>query len=116
MDILSLKFETCDIDRITPYARIGRIAPHPVDLMMRPILGYTARWDYPFLVGTKWMAADLGGWAFLDKDCEPRCVDVTVCRGEHLTGRTATLDGDGPSFAEMPRVLRPALDRKGRAQ
>ena len=66
MDILSLKFETCDIDRITPYASIGGIAPHPVDLMRRRILNYTARGDHPFLAGTKWMAAELGGWTFLE--------------------------------------------------
>jgi hypothetical protein len=49
-------------------------------------------------------------------DREPRCVSVTVGRREHLTGRTATLDGDGRSFAEMAQLLHPALDRKGRAQ
>jgi hypothetical protein len=85
-------------------------------LMRRPILNHTARGDYPFLVGTKWMAAELGGWTFPDMNREPRCASVTVRRGERLTGRTATLDGDGRSFAEVARVLHPALDRKGRAQ
>ena len=63
------------------------------------------------------MAAELGGWTFLDKDREPRCVNAMVRRRrERLTGRTATLDGHGRSFAEVAQVLHPALDRKGRAQ
>jgi DNA modification methylase len=85
--------------------------------MKRPILNHTERGDDPFLgSGTELTAAELEGWSCLDMDSEPRCVDVTVRRGEHLTGRTATPDGDGRSFAEMAQVLHPALDRKGRTQ
>jgi len=121
MDTLSLKFETCEIDRITPYARIGRIAQytrraHAAD--WRGDRTQSTLWQIlnlnPF--GGSKIAAELGGWSCLDMDSGPRCVDVTVRCGEHLTGRTATPDGDGWSFAEMAQLRHPALDRKGRAQ
>ena len=163
MDSLSLKFETWEIDRITPYARTGRIAPHirwahaahwrgdrtqstlwqipnlnpfgggkpeetvtghgapkPVELMKRPILNRTERGDAVydrFLVsGTTLMAAELSGRICLGVEIEPQYVDITVRRWEQLTGRGATLEEYGRSFAEMARVRHPALDREGRAQ
>jgi len=92
-------------------------SPKPVDLMKRSILSHTERGDDTLLgSGTTLMVAKLSGGSCLDVEIEPRYADVTVRRGEHLTGRTATLDGDGRSFAEMARVRPPALDREGRAQ
>jgi len=109
-----LKFGTWEIDRITPHARNPRRNDEAVDQMCASLLEY--RLKLPLLVGEdRELSAELGGRSCLGVASEPRCVDVTVRRGEHLTGRTATPDGDGRSFAEMAQVLHPALDRKGRA-
>jgi DNA methylase/ParB-like nuclease domain len=95
----------------------GHGAPKPVELRKRPMLSHTERGDDTFLgSGTTLMAAKLSGGNCLDVEIEPPCVDVTVRRGEHLTGRAATLDGDGRSFGEMARLRHPALDREGHAQ
>lgn len=86
----------------------------PVECMARPIRNHGAKGDVvydPFLgSGTTLIAADQ-----LDRRCyaieiEPEYVDVAVQRWQNLTGRDATLDGDGRTFAEIAAERGVALE------
>ena len=77
----------------------------PVDLMRRPILNHTKRGELvyePFLgSGTTLAAAELTERVCLGLELDPKYVDVIVQRWQTLSGKQATLDGDGRTFGEI---------------
>jgi DNA modification methylase len=77
----------------------------PVELMRRPILNHTRRAELvydPFLgSGTTLAAAELTQRVCLGLELDPKYVDVVVERWQQLTGREATLDGDGRTFEQI---------------
>jgi DNA modification methylase len=83
----------------------GHAAQKPIELMRRPILHHTEPGDTiydPFLgSGTSLIAAELTGRICHGIDIAAPYVDVSVLRWQILTGRSATLDGDGRSFEEV---------------
>jgi DNA modification methylase len=77
----------------------------PLELMRRPILNHLRRGGLvydPFLgSGTTLAAAELTQRVCLGIELDPKYVDVVVERWQQLTGREATLDGDGRTFAQI---------------
>ena len=77
----------------------------PVELMRRPILNHTKRGELvyePFLgSGTTLAAAELTERVCLGIELDPKYVDVVIQRWETLSGKKATLDGDGRTFEEI---------------
>jgi hypothetical protein len=56
----------------------------------------------PFLgSSTSVIAAELTGRVCYGIEIDPKYVDLSVCRWQRLTGRSATLEGDGRSFDEI---------------
>jgi DNA modification methylase len=86
----------------------GHGTQKPVELMRRPILNHTERGEViydPFLgSGTSLVAAALTGRICYGLDIDPKYVDVIVGRWQQLTGKAATLEGDGRSFDEIQAV------------
>jgi DNA modification methylase len=84
----------------------------PIELTRRPILNHTERGDVvydPFLgSGTTLIAAELTGRICYGIEIVPKYVDLAVCRWQSLTGRSATLEGDGRSFDEIKAERSPA--------
>lgn len=77
----------------------------PVELMRRPMLNNSAAgqpvYD-PFLgSGSSVIAAETCGRVCLGLELDPAYVDVIVERWQGFTGKMATLEGDGRSFAEV---------------
>ncbi len=74
----------------------------PVELMRRPILNHTKRGELvyePFLgSGTTLAAAEITERVCYGVELDPKYVDVIVKRWQDLTGKQATLDGDGRTF------------------
>ena len=74
----------------------------PVELTRRPILNHTKRGELvyePFLgSGTTLAAAELTERVCYGMELDPKYVDVIVQRWQTLTGKRATLDGDGRTF------------------
>jgi DNA modification methylase len=79
----------------------------PVELMKRPILNHTKPGEVvydPFLgSGTTLAAAESTQRLCCGLELDPRYVDVVVQRWEGLTGKKATLEGDGRSFDAVSR-------------
>ena len=79
----------------------------PVALMRRPILNHTRRGELvyePFLgSGTTLAAAELTERICYGLELDPKYVDIVVQRWQGLTGKQATLDGDGRAFEEIGR-------------
>ena len=77
----------------------------PVELMRRPILNHSKRGELiyePFLgSGTTLAAAELTERVCCGMKLDPKYVDVIVQRWQTLSGKKATLDGDGPAFDEI---------------
>ncbi len=77
----------------------------PVELMRRPILNHLRRGELvydPFLgSGTTVAAAEVTERVCYGIELDPRYVDVTVERWQQLTGKEATLEGDGRTFAQV---------------
>ncbi len=77
----------------------------PVELFRRPIGWHTLRREVclePFSgSGTQIIAAEEQGRRCFAMELAPGFVDVAIRRWESATGRTATLDGVGRSFAEI---------------
>src|SRR5271169_2737503 len=77
----------------------------PVELMRRPILNHAKRGELvydPFLgSGTTLAAAELTERVCCGIELDPKYVDVVVQRWQELTGREATLDGDGRVFEQI---------------
>jgi DNA modification methylase len=80
----------------------------PIELMRRPILNHTKRGELvyePFLgSGTTLAAAEVTERVCCGMELDPKYVDVIVRRWETLSGKKATLDGDGRSFEEVAHV------------
>ena len=83
----------------------GHGTQKPVELMRRPILNHTVSGDGvydPFLgSGTTLAAAELTGRICFGLEIDPAYCDVIVTRWQNLTGKQATLEGDGRTFAEI---------------
>jgi DNA modification methylase len=77
----------------------------PVACMRRPIENNSAAGDAvyePFSgSGTTLIAAERADRRCYALELDPRYVDVAVTRWQTLTGRSATLDGDGRTFGEI---------------
>jgi DNA modification methylase len=75
--------------------------------MRKPILNHTRNGESvydPFLgSGTTLAAAELTGRVCYGVEIDPKYADVVVWRWQQLTGRTATLDGDGRTFEAVGR-------------
>jgi DNA modification methylase len=71
----------------------------PVELMRRPILNHTKTGELvyePFLgSGTTLAAAEMTGRVCCGLELDPKYVDVVVERWQALSGKRATLEGDG---------------------
>jgi DNA modification methylase len=82
----------------------------PIELMRRPILNHTKRGELvyePFLgSGTTLAAAEVTERVCCGMELDPKYVDVIVQRWETLSGKKATLDGDGRSFEEVAHARR----------
>lgn len=79
--------------------------PKPVDLFARPIRKHLKAGELcyePFAgSGPQFVAAEKEGRRCFGLELEPRFVDVIVNRWQNFTGKQATLDGDGRTFAEL---------------
>jgi DNA modification methylase len=77
----------------------------PVELMRRPILNHLRRGELvyePFLgSGTTLAAAELTERVCFGIELDPKYVDVDIQRWQQLTGKQATLEGDGRTFDEI---------------
>ena len=77
----------------------------PIDLMRRPILNHLRRGELvydPFLgSGTTLAAAELKERSCYGMELDPKYTDVVVQRWQQLTGKKATLEGDGRTFEEI---------------
>jgi DNA modification methylase len=77
----------------------------PIELMRRPILNHLRRGELvydPFLgSGTTLAAAELNERICFGIELDPKYVDVIVQRWQQLTGKEATLDGDGQTFEQV---------------
>ena len=86
----------------------------PVELMRRPILNHTNPGEVvyePFLgSGTTLAAAEVAGRICYGIELDPKYVDVTVQRWQNLTGKQATLDGNGATFEQVKQARRLAAE------
>jgi DNA modification methylase len=77
----------------------------PLELMRRPILNHLRRGELvfdPFLgSGTTLAAAELTERVCYGIELDPKYVDVVLLRWMSLSGKQATLDGDGRTFEEV---------------
>ena len=77
----------------------------PVELMRKPILNHTKPGDLvydPFLgSGTTLAAAEVTRRVCAGLELDPKYVDVVVERWQALSGKKATLEGDGRTFAAI---------------
>ena len=82
----------------------------PIELMRRPILNHLRRGELvfePFLgSGTTLAAAELTERVCYGIELDPKYIDVVIQRWQQLTGKQATLDGDGRTFDEVARERR----------
>jgi DNA modification methylase len=82
----------------------------PVELMRRPVLSHLRRGELvyePFLgSGTTLAAAELTERVCYGIELDPMYADVVVQRWQQLSGKQATLDGDGRTFAEIAHERR----------
>lgn len=79
----------------------------PIELMRRPILNHIKRGELvyePFLgSGTTLAAAELSERVCYGIELDPKYVDVVVQCWQGLTGKQATLEGDGHTFEQVAR-------------
>lgn len=77
----------------------------PVELMRKSIINHTVAGDLvydPFLgSGTTLAAAEVTGRRCLGLEIDPKYVDVVVERWQKLSGKEATLEGVGATFAHV---------------
>jgi DNA modification methylase len=82
----------------------------PVELMRRPILNHTKRGELvyePFLgSGTTLAAAELTERICVGIELDPKYVDVVIGRWQSLSGKQATLEGDGRTFDGIAEARR----------
>jgi DNA modification methylase len=89
-------------------ARPKRSAEHPtmkpVELILRCVRNSCPRSAImldPFLGSGSTLAAELSDRVCYGTEIDPRYTDVVVSRWQTLTGRQATLEGDGRTFDEV---------------
>ena len=86
----------------------------PIELMRKPILNHLRRGEVvyePFLgSGTTLAAAEVTGRVCCGLELDPKYVDVIVQRWQSLSGKQATLDGDGRTFEEIAHERAPQRD------
>jgi DNA modification methylase len=74
----------------------------PVELMRKPILNHTKAGELvydPFLgSGTTLAAAELTKRVCYGLELDPKYADVVIARWQGLSGKRATLEGDGRTF------------------
>jgi DNA modification methylase len=77
----------------------------PIELMRGPILNHLRRGELvyePFLgSGTTLAAAELTERVCYGIELDPKYVDVVIQRWQALSGKEATLEGDGRTFAQL---------------
>src|SRR5580698_3281805 len=77
----------------------------PIELMRKPILNHLRRGELvydPFLgSGTTLAAAELNERICYGIELDPKYCDVIVQRWQQLTGKEATLEGDGRTFEQI---------------
>lgn len=77
----------------------------PIELMRKPILNHLRRGELvydPFLgSGTTLAAAEVTNRVCCGMEIDPKYVDVAVLRWQSLSGKEATLEGDGRSLAQV---------------
>jgi DNA modification methylase len=77
----------------------------PVELFLRPILNHLRRGELVYDAflgsGTTLAAAELTERVCCGLELDPKYIDVAVARWQSLSGKLATLDGDGRSFDEI---------------
>ncbi len=82
----------------------------PVELMRRPILNHLRRGELvydPFLgSGTTLAAAELTERVCYGLELDPKYADVIIARWQSLSGKEATLEGDGRTFGEIAAARR----------
>jgi DNA modification methylase len=80
----------------------------PLELMRRPILNHTKRGELvyePFLgSGTTLAAAEATERVCYGIELDPKFCDVAVLRWQQVSGKKATLEGDGRTFDEISQV------------
>lgn len=90
----------------------GHGTQKPVELMRRPIINHTVQGDSvydPFLgSGTTLIAAELTERICYGLEISRAYCDVIVTRWQNLTGKQATLDGHGATFAHVKEGRRMA--------
>jgi DNA modification methylase len=83
-------------------AKFDHPTQKPVELMRRPILNHTKPGELvydPFLgSGTTLAAAEVTGRVCYGLELDPKYADVVVARWQELSGKKATLEGDGRTF------------------
>lgn len=94
-----------NFDRVTGAERHGHATPKPVAMIVRAIKSSCPEGGVvlePFNgSGTTLIAAETCGRVCYASELTPTYVDTTVRRWQAFTGKTATLDGDGRTFAEV---------------
>ena len=77
----------------------------PLALTTKPILNHTRRGELvyePFLgSGTTLAAAETTARVCYGIELDPKFTDVVVLRWQGMSGKQATLDGDGRTFADI---------------
>jgi hypothetical protein len=83
----------------------GHSTQKPVECMKRPMENNSKPGDAvydPFVgSGTTIIAGEITGRAVIALELSPVYVDVAILRWQAFTGQTATLEGDGRSYAEV---------------
>ena len=91
-------------------AKFDHPTQKPIELMRRPILNHTKRGELvyePFLgSGTTLAAAELTQRVCFGLELDPKFADVVVQRWQNLTGKSATLEGDGSTFERVKSLRR----------
>lgn len=97
----------------------GHGTQKPVECMARPMRLNSQEGDAvyePFSgSGSCIIAGEMTARRVFAMELSPAYVDVAVRRWQSFTGETATLDGDGRSFAEVALARAPAEDEDGTA-
>jgi DNA modification methylase len=88
-------------------AKFDHPTQKPLELMRKPIVNHTVRGEAvydPFLgSGTTLIAAEVSECVCYGIDIDPKYVELAVLRWQDFTGKEATLEGDGRTFAEVAR-------------
>jgi DNA modification methylase len=92
----------------------GHGTQKPVELFRRPILNHTkvgeAIYDAFLGSSTAVIAAEVTGRVCYGIEIDPAYVDLGVIRWQNLTGKQATLDGHGATFAHVAQGRRMAAE------